>query len=263
MKNVKIFSLIIAVILVVGLVYAATLKFDDIFVNVEDSEASGKLSVKVTESTRDPLDRVSLRIQVENLFENENEVFEAWLVDEDTGYELSIGPFLTNSRGKGLLKFSERMVSFEAYEKVIVTREPSSDTNPLPSDAALMASISPAENEPISLVAHLDGAQEVPLTDSEGTGLGTFVLDKDENTLSFSISYGNLLGDELAAHIHGPAILGEDADVLFPLPFGNPKVGVWNYDEEQEDEILNGMTYVNIHSTVFHDGEIRGQIVLA
>jgi hypothetical protein len=50
--------------------------------------------------------------------------------------------------------------------------------------------------------------------------------------------------------------------VLHPLPLGTPKIGVWNYAEAQEANILAGLTYFNIHSTVHGGGEIRGQIVV-
>ena len=38
------------------------------------------------------------------------------------------------------------------------------------------------------------------------------------------------------------------------------KVGTWAYAETDEPNILAGQTYVNIHSTAFPGGEIRGQI---
>ena len=41
---------------------------------------------------------------------------------------------------------------------------------------------------------------------------------------------------------------------------GSPKIGVFNYSQAQEANILNGLSYVNIHSVNFPNGEIRGQI---
>ena len=260
MKHKKMFSIIAAVILVAGLVYASSLRFQDNFVNVEESDASGSVSIKVAELTRDSLDRVSLKILVEKLIVGEDEVFEAWLVDEDTGYKLSLGAFLTNSRGKGILKFNQKMVNFDIYDKVVVTREPSIDVNPMPGDAVLLAEID-SDDEIVNLIADISGANEVPPTESITTGSGWFVLNQDANTLSFNITYEGLDSEETGAHIHGPAPVGVDAAVLFTLPSENPKIGVWNYDEGQETDILSGLTYVNIHSSEFPGGEIRGQIV--
>jgi hypothetical protein len=111
--------------------------------------------------------------------------------------------------------------------------------------------------------AILEGAQVVPPTSSPGTGSGTFAIDDVANTVSYVIEYSGLMGNETAAHIHGMAPPGVNAGVVHPLPLGTPKVGVWNYSEAQEADILAGLTYVNIHTTAFPGGEIRGQIVAA
>ncbi len=109
--------------------------------------------------------------------------------------------------------------------------------------------------------ATINGAQ-VP-TNSLGTGSGTFTIDTNGNTLSFNIAFSGLSGPETVSHIHGPALPGQNAGILFLLPLGSPKVGVWNYPQAQESNITSGLTYVNIHSTIFPAGEIRGQIITA
>ena len=53
---------------------------------------------------------------------------------------------------------------------------------------------------------------------------------------------------------------GDSSGVLFGLPPGSPKTGVWYYDESMEAGILGGQTYVNIHTDMSPPGEIRGQI---
>src|SRR5262249_35308567 len=102
-----------------------------------------------------------------------------------------------------------------------------------------------------------------PITGSRASGAGRFVIDTDANTVSYRIVFSRLLGTETAAHIHGSATStpGNGAGVLAALPAGNPKVGVWNYTEDQEPLILGGLCYANIHSSVFPGGEMRGQIV--
>lgn len=111
------------------------------------------------------------------------------------------------------------------------------------------------------LVALMDGAQEVPPTGSPGLGIGVFRIDTVANNLQYDIRFGNLAGTESAAHIHGPAPVGVNAGVLTPLPLGSPKIGTWIYPEAQEGNILGGLTYVNVHSSVNPGGEIRGQIL--
>jgi hypothetical protein len=112
-----------------------------------------------------------------------------------------------------------------------------------------------------NFTATLDGLQETPPNATPATGNATLVLDTAANTLSYNISYAGLLATETAAHIHGFAAPGSAAGVLHSLPSGNPKVGVWNYLETQEANIIAGLTYINIHTTLFPGGEIRGQIL--
>lgn len=111
------------------------------------------------------------------------------------------------------------------------------------------------------MVALLNGMQEVPPNASVGFGAGRFFIDTQANTLTYYIVYSGLSAAETAAHIHGPADPGVNAGVLVGLPLGNVKTGVWNYPEAAEQDILNGRTYVNVHTSNFPGGEIRGQIV--
>ncbi len=113
----------------------------------------------------------------------------------------------------------------------------------------------------VPLNANLDGAQEVPAVPTPANGWAVFTIDTSTNSLNYYIVYGGLLAAETAAHIHGSALHGSAAGVVFALPAGSPKVGVWNYPEPLEATILEGRTYVNIHSGAFPGGEIRGQIV--
>lgn len=113
----------------------------------------------------------------------------------------------------------------------------------------------------------ISAAQEVPTNASPGTGTGTITVNTDTNILHYDISYSGLTSNETAEHIHGPAARGVNAGVLVGLPadptpadHADHKVGDWNYPEGQETNILNGLTYVNIHTVNNGGGEIRGQI---
>jgi hypothetical protein len=108
--------------------------------------------------------------------------------------------------------------------------------------------------------AKLDGAQEVPPNNSTVTGTGIFGLSPDLKTLVYDISYtGALSGTETAAHFHrgAPGVIGP---VVYPLPAGNPKTLTQTLTISDVNDLLTGQLYVNIHSTGFGDGEIRGQI---
>lgn len=126
--------------------------------------------------------------------------------------------------------------------------------------AAIAASASVARAATHTLVCELRGGQEVPPNPSTARGCGRFEINTNANTLKFYIAYGGLSSPETAAHIHGPAGPGVNAGIVFPLPAGSPKSGVWNYPEPMEQDILEGKMYVNIHTAMFGGGEIRGQI---
>jgi hypothetical protein len=112
-----------------------------------------------------------------------------------------------------------------------------------------------------SYTASLDGLQEVPPNASPGSGNGTFTLDAAK-VLHYSISFGGLVATQTAAHIHGPAAPGTNAGVIFPLPSGSPIVGtVGPLNSTQEANLNAGLLYVNVHTTAFPGGEIRGQIL--
>jgi hypothetical protein len=125
----------------------------------------------------------------------------------------------------------------------------------------LLAAVGQAQN--ICLVAELDGAQQVPPNASAGKGTAAFVLDPVANTLTYRITIENLGAAETAAHIHGYTGPGVVGGVVFNLPLGKTKSGVWFYPAADEASILAGLAYVSIHtSAAFQpNGEIRGQML--
>ena len=100
----------------------------------------------------------------------------------------------------------------------------------------------------------------MPPNASPGTGYAKITLDKENNTVRVVLSFQDLLGTQTAAHIHGPALPGQNAGVLVGFPLGNFDQ-TFPITDTIESHIQNGLTYVNVHSTVFPGGEIRGQIV--
>lgn len=126
---------------------------------------------------------------------------------------------------------------------------------------ALMAFSFQANATVWTMSATIDGFQEVPPSFSPGTGGGTFIIDDVANTIDYVISFSGLIGIETAAHVHGPAPFGANAGAQFALPSGSPKVGTEFSTPTTVSMMLSGLTYVNIHSTFFPGGEIRGQIV--
>jgi cysteine-rich repeat protein len=121
---------------------------------------------------------------------------------------------------------------------------------------------SAASGSIVQFAATIDGAQETPPNGSTATATGTFTMDTIASTLSINVVIGTAPpSGEIAAHIHGFSPPGTPSGIQFPLPLGSPKVTVWNFTATDTGSIVAGLAYVNIHSTAFPAGEIRGQIV--
>ncbi len=115
-------------------------------------------------------------------------------------------------------------------------------------------------------VSSLTGSQEVPPAGSAATGTGTTWLSNDETTLFVDLNFSGLGSNATAAHIHGPASAGTNADVLFGLTglpsatSGSIPTQSFALTPTQLQQYKDGLFYFNIHSVNFPGGEIRGQI---
>ena len=111
----------------------------------------------------------------------------------------------------------------------------------------------------------LDGAQAG--TASSGTGSATLVLDDVANTLLVDLTYSGLGTPTTNAHIHCCAPPGMSAGVIIPFvpPFvtgatSGSMTNTFNITAAQVLQVESGDSYINIHTTNFPAGEIRGQI---
>ena len=108
-------------------------------------------------------------------------------------------------------------------------------------------------------VATLTGAQEVPPVATSATGLATFNLSPDRTQLRYNVTHEVTGGT--ASHIH-LAAAGEDGNVIYPFtPFGPTMSGTLTITAADADNLEQGKLYVNVHSTTYPGGEIRGQIL--
>jgi hypothetical protein len=122
----------------------------------------------------------------------------------------------------------------------------------------------------------LSGANEATPTGSSATGNETGLgisYDSDSNLLTLNFAYGSsfgfvdLVGNYSDSHIHLGAV-GVSGGVIHPLgsrhtPSGTKSgsySGTITYTELQEADLLNGLHYINIHSSAHGGGEIRGQL---
>lgn len=117
----------------------------------------------------------------------------------------------------------------------------------------------------------LNGSQEVPATPTTGSGIMDAWYDMKNKTLNYAIRWNGLTGPLTGAHIHGAAERGANAPILqgFTIPaaqagpngFFSGSVVVDGVVIKEAD-LLNGRLYVNLHTSRYPGGEIRGQILM-
>ncbi len=138
--------------------------------------------------------------------------------------------------------------------------------------AVLTVGTTAVKAEKLDLVSFINSAQQTLNgsafdTGSRAQGVGVFDFDTETNVLNWEILYTDVLlqGVETMAHIHGPAGPGEEAGILIDLNLGAFKSGsvdITTIPGANASDLLNDQWYVNIHSTAFPGGEIRGQILV-
>jgi hypothetical protein len=117
--------------------------------------------------------------------------------------------------------------------------------------------------------ATLSGLQENPANASPGTGTATASFNLGTNLFVFNDSWSGLSAPQTASHIHTPGAPGVNGPVVFPfgaaegfVPGGTSGSVSFStiLTATQITQLLGGLFYVNVHTTAFPGGEIRGQI---
>lgn len=146
------------------------------------------------------------------------------------------------------------------------------------------AAVAARPNQSWHFVTPLSGAEEVPANDSLGRGVAIFHLSADGESLSYRLIVANI-ENVTQAHIHAHAPAGANAGVVVWLyPEDGPPAelilgrsdGVLATGTITEDDLVGafagqplstlidaitgGTAYVNVHTTQFPPGEIRGQL---
>ncbi|HMJ45962.1 MAG TPA: CHRD domain-containing protein, partial [Ferruginibacter sp.] len=126
--------------------------------------------------------------------------------------------------------------------------------------------LGPASTTIYSINQTLVGAQQVPPVNSPGTGTFTGTYNPATNTIFYRIVFSGLSSNVTAAHFHAPAVLGTNAGVIINyngFPLGGTSGTYSNVNvltDLQETQLLGGLFYSNIHTTINPGGEIRAQL---
>ena len=147
----------------------------------------------------------------------------------------------------------------------------------------------------ITYNAFLSGPNESPANASPGTGFATVVVNSTQNSLQVVLSFSGLTGPTTASHIHaatavpgtGTAGVATTTPTFAGFPLGvtsgsysnlldltlassyNPAYVTANGGTTASAEaallasLAAGTAYLNIHSSAFPGGEIRGFLTLA
>jgi hypothetical protein len=106
----------------------------------------------------------------------------------------------------------------------------------------------------------LMGSNEVPTNNS--TAMGTATLKFNNTTKVFTITVTHDLSSITSGHIH-KGTAGTNGSVVFPFTALVSPISYTSapLNAEQEADLMANLYYVNLHSSAFTAGEIRGQLV--
>jgi len=158
--------------------------------------------------------------------------------------------------------------------------------------AILLLQAPAAQAVPITFATTLSGAAESPPVNSPGTGQATVVLDPTAHTLQVQVSFSGLTSGTTASHIHccvpaatpGNLLVATTTPTFPGFPLGvtsgaydqtfnltlassyNPAFitaegGIAQAEAALTAALVAGTSYLNVHTTNFPGGEIRGTLV--
>lgn len=124
-----------------------------------------------------------------------------------------------------------------------------------------------------------------PLSNSQGSGRGVFVLNAAQTALTFDITFNGLEGSMITgehfhnarAGVNGPIVRAlTAAEMTGSTPPDGAAAGVWSNSDAPGIggvgssgpltpalvfELLANRVYFNVHTDLFQDGELRGQLI--
>lgn len=124
-----------------------------------------------------------------------------------------------------------------------------------------VASCKKSDDPKVTFLATISGSSETPVNASTATGTATLTFNKDTKIFTVVVTYSGVTATN--AHIHkgevgvaGGVIFGFTAPLTSPINYTSVAL-----DASQEADLNANSYYVNIHSTAFPGGEIRGQLI--
>jgi hypothetical protein len=119
-----------------------------------------------------------------------------------------------------------------------------------------------ADTHLVTLTTRPDGPSAVPPTSSNATAQLDLLYDTSTRLLRWIANWAGLSGPITEVRFYGPAAPGQKGPptLIWPAPFGSRYEGRATLTPQQAADLMGGLWYVNIGTTNYPDGEIRGQL---
>ncbi|QQS60666.1 CHRD domain-containing protein [Candidatus Falkowbacteria bacterium] len=218
-----------------------------------------------------PTYKVAVTLSLENLPANSADksyVYQAWLLDSETGYRLSIGSTIRKNNGTGYMSFTQYVSYPKIFDKLEVSKEQIFDLNPNPTE-------NPVYRTDLNIPAFTELAYKTtlssknvvdPIANTNKGGTARFTINTKNNTLKYEFKLKNISATGRVIKIHGPARPGTIGPVVKILDTNtnNTFTGEWKYNDSiDEEKLINGEYYVQVYMSgaVSEIDLSRGQIV--
>lgn len=115
----------------------------------------------------------------------------------------------------------------------------------------------------IIFAANLTPDDQSTPTESPATGYAEVRLERATLKLTWKVTYRGLTSKPIAAGLYGPENVGANAGQVVNLGvrgLASPIQGSEILSDGVFQYLITGRVYVNIHTTRYKDGELRGQL---
>ncbi|HRH33012.1 MAG TPA: CHRD domain-containing protein [bacterium] len=268
----------IILVLVVGFTFTGIASAADSFIWTTSPKFSGYLpnsianKVKVKSNIQvsaisGPTYKVSVNLGFENLAaETKLYVYQAWLIDSETGYRISIGSTVRKNNGTGNMSFTQYMSYPKIFDTLEVTKELIFDLNPAPSaEIAYRTDLNiPAFTELAYKTTLSSKNVYPPISNTNKGGTGRFIIHTRNNTMKYEIKLKNISTNGRVIGLYGPAQPGAVGPLVTELAIDTNNRGEWRYEASiDEEKLINGEYYieVKVSGAAGNVSVTRGQIV--
>ena len=142
------------------------------------------------------------------------------------------------------------LVAFASFTMCLLSCSNDDGEMPLPTSS----------QDNITFTATLTGLNEIPPNASAAKGSSILIFNNKTKVFILTTEYAQL--NPLAAHIHKGAV-GVSGPAIFPLSDLTSPINYTSepLDASQEADLMANLYYINLHTSAYPDGEIRGQFI--